>query len=621
MPTGKVYSKHERKWVNKSTERPNDYDKNVSLAAALLLTYWRLYPDRYMAFCEAEQPDYRLAPIQCMMLRAEARYQNVFVTGTRGMGKTYVGMAGRLCFGNLYPGVKMPYYGPSLKQTAKLCSEAFKELIRNYPLLVEGWSVVHDAEAKFEIVNKQGSRIEVGVMRGDNAYCVFCEEVAQQEDGELFDHEKYQTVVRKAVRKERIIKEKRDPMFPAFQKVYVTTANDQQNPSFEYRKDCVRDCAKGLSSIAMDIPAEVAVLNGIRPLDWYLQERDKTTADKWLVEMAARWSGTSVNPVIRSGVLYESASVMLMENRHCGDPNVIYVIGYDVSYAEGGRNAKCATVVLKLERYPNTSEYRYKQDRYLKSIVYVLNEEPRENMLQARILKDRWHHFTLESGNPTYIAIDAKQYGQAVYENLHKDLGDGLPALCSVNHERPEIEQLGALPVIHPINATGGSASIGADLWKESEQDMVRYAEVEWEQRNVKMLVSNVNEGVLAFKRAHRIKDDMADSQIGLPYRNTKILSAQIANLRKKRTSTGFTVERATKTIQKDIWSAAEYALRVAQRLEYLNLAKNAPRENQWTQVIKTGALPQPKPNPQYTAAPMNSNPRGIGRTGGNLRR
>jgi hypothetical protein len=211
-----------------------------------------------------------------------------------------------------------------------------------------------------------------------------------------------------------------------------------------------------------------------------------------------------------------------------------------------------------------------------------------------------------------------------VYEALYKDLGDGLPPLCSVNHERPDLEGAGAIPVIFPVNAVGGNAASGTDPNKDSEQAMVRYAEVEWEQRNVKILVSNITEGVQAYKRVHRIKDDTIDQSIAIPYRDTKKMAVQISNLRKKQTASGFTVERATKSVQKDLWSAAEYALRGAQRLEYENLAKGT-KENEWTRYFQTGELPKPKATNPYanvnTTAAMPIASRGIGRTGGNFRK
>lgn len=56
------------------------YEPLCVKAAAILIAYWRLYPDRFAAFCEAEHPDYTLAPIQCMMMRAEVRNEEVFIT-------------------------------------------------------------------------------------------------------------------------------------------------------------------------------------------------------------------------------------------------------------------------------------------------------------------------------------------------------------------------------------------------------------------------------------------------------------------------------------------------------------------------------------------------------------
>jgi hypothetical protein len=318
--------------------------------------------------------------------------------------------------------------------------------------------------------------------------------------------------------------------------------------------------------------------------------------------------------------LTESKTVMLMENRHCGDPDVTYIVSNDVSYSDGARNAKVATVVLKCERQKEP----HKRDRYLKSIVYAIDEDPREGMLQARRLKQRWYQFCLDGGNTTYLAIDARSYGQAVLEDLHKDLGDGLPPLCCVDHSRADIELEGALPVIYPINATGGYGTNGYADNRDNDSDMLRYAEVEWEQRNVKMLTSNINDGVLAYKRAHRIKDDLNDPIIALPYIKCRELAGQIGNLRKKLSGTGFKEERISRSVQRDMWSATKYALRIAQRLEYQNLVNGLNRENKWQKAIKHGmptAEDVAKKQGAKSIPAFRPIPRAIGRMGGNLRR
>ena len=57
MPQGKFYSKNLKKWVDKETERKIDYDQFDDEACALLISYWRWYPDKFVDLCEAETPD------------------------------------------------------------------------------------------------------------------------------------------------------------------------------------------------------------------------------------------------------------------------------------------------------------------------------------------------------------------------------------------------------------------------------------------------------------------------------------------------------------------------------------------------------------------------------------
>lgn len=605
------------------------YDGMANKAGALLITYWRLYPDRMMAFFEAEKPDFKLALIQVMMLRAECRYKENFMTGGRGLTKSYVGYGGCICKGSLYPGVKLPYFGPTLKQTASIISAIHRQVAKNYPLLVDSWEVQYDAGERFAVHTKASkkelqSQIDVDMMRGTSANAVFAEEVAQQERGEGFDHEKFRAAVLPAVRLQRLVDGKLDPMFPHCQKVYVTSAGRQQNESFDYRSNALKDMAEGKSAFCMDVPGDVAVLNGIRTLDWYNDMKRKLTPEEWLREMCARWTGACENPVVRDSVLTESKTVMEMENRHCGDPNATYIVSYDVSYADGSRNAKCATVVLKCEFQTEA----HKKDKYLKSFVYCLDEDPKESMVQAKKLKQRWYKFCLSNGQPTYIAIDARSYGQAVLEDLHKDLGDGLPPLCCVNHNRRDIELDGALPVIYPINASGGYSNVaGYQDDHDNDSDMLRYAEVEWEQRNVRMLTSNINDGVLAYKRMHRIKDDINDPLIALPYLKSREMSGQIGNLRKKVAGSGFKEERISRAINRDMWSAAKYALRIAQRLEYKNLVGSIRRASAWQKVFEGKVSLQEAAQENAAGYGMPTHPMAarrmsvLGRQGGNMRR
>ena len=106
------------------------------------------------------------------------------------------------------------------------------------------------------------------------------------------------------------------------------------------------------------------------------------------------------------------------------------------------------------------------------------------------------------------------------------DLGDGLPPLCVFEHEKYQSAELdGALPVIYPIKAGGAGVS-------DPDFEMIKYAQMQFENHNVEMLTSNFREGLAAYKRTHHIKDDDGDWRIVQPYQKTKELIGQIQNLK-----------------------------------------------------------------------------------------
>ena len=199
-------------------------------------------------------------------------------------------------------------------------------------------------------------------------------------------------------------------------------------------------------------------------------------------------------------------------------------------------------------------------------------------MMQAKKLKQLWYQFCYE-GSETYIAIDARSYGKAVVENLMMDLGDGLAPLCTIWHDDyREMEIPGAVPVLYTVKATGGHAQWNG---KDGDSDMIQYAEMQFENRNVQLLVANHNTGVDAYKKYHRIKDDMMDFDIDRPYRKTDELAGQIQNLKKVPSGSGIMEKRISGRIQRDSWSALKYALRLTEKLELQNLVI-PEQKNEW---------------------------------------
>ena len=612
MPAKKKYSKILKKWVNKDQERKLNYDIYDDDACALLISYWRWYPDKFLDLIEGEDADYSLEIIQRVNLRAFCRYQKVFITGSRGTTKTYTAFLSYLVNGILWPGIEQSYYGPSLKQTADICAKAWKQIQKNYPILCSLWSVESMREDRFVLETPYGSRIAITAMRGDNIHNVLAEEAAQEEAGKQFDHDTFESVVSPAVRKLRTICKVPDPLFPQNKFDYITSAGSQQNRSYEKRLSAYKGMREGESAFALDIPVEVSLVSGIRTISWLRQQEEELTPDKILRELKSIWTGTSENPILKDITLTQSKTLTMMEYNHCGEPGVFYVIGNDNSYRDGGHNAKCAYAVFRLD-----PKKGLEAGTFDKKLVYVQdNPPPKEALEQARQLKAFWRRYTIMQGaEPAYIAIDARAYGTSVIELLHKDLQDGMPPLCCINHDYAELEQQGALPVIYPIIATGGFN----EGIHDSDAAMIEYAEREWEHGNVQMLISNIQDGVKAYKLAHKIKTDEMDVAISYPYLKTRELCGQIANLKKRVSGFGFTEERISRSIQRDMWSATKYALRVVKLLEDKYKAIYAQGDNpwaKWSEKVIRGDMMQN--TPVYGAVNKKIRARCVGRIGGN---
>ncbi len=535
---------------------------------------------------EAQYPNEEL--IQRVMMRVYARYQFVDITGCRSLTKTNTKMKQKLVWNILWPGVKSSYYGPSYKQQAELAKTAFHDIQADYPGLTKHYTIDSEGKDTWGISTRFGSSMTINAIRGKNVHDVTAEEYAQEE-APAFDFEEYSTVVLYAVRLVYKVQGERDPTFIPYQQHSITSAGRKQNHSFETRCSHQKLMQQGKSAFVMDVPWQVIVLSQMRPYEWAMQRKAESTPEKWMREMESRYTGTDENPIVRDEVLTESRCLLLMEEHHCAkdrdnrlDPrDVIYVIGYDVSYEDNKQNAKCACVVVKLTKQKEW----LKRDKYLKQVVWVDDWPPPNSfMAQARKLKQVWYRFCADGGNPTYIAIDAWQYGKGVVEALMMDLHDGLAPLCIMNHDQyTEMELAGAIPIIYPIKAGGTGVT-------DPDAEMIRNAEIQFENRNVMLLTSNRYAGIEAYKKAHRIKDDNLDAAIDRPYRKTQELAGQIQNLKKVPSGAGMAEKRISKSIQRDSWSALKYAMRLAQRLERENLVRQKRRGEWETEFRKADA-------------------------------
>lgn len=559
-------------WVRKKDFADADY-QNLGDGWPYLIALFRYFPDFFLDLFHRDGADFDLAFIQRIFLRINANYQYTDITACRGATKSFCRQNGAYTDMLMYPGETNAVVGPSLRQTAKIASDIHKQIENNYPGLTALITVESDAKESFVVSTSFGSRMSIDNKRGITVNRASAEETAQEEKPP-FDADSFKDVVIPAVRGEYKVDGKRTPAYIYFRQQSITSAGRRQQYAYETRHTHRYMMIRGERAYILDVPYDVILLNQMRPVEWAENIRNELSPSAWMKEMESIYTGSDKNPIIRDEILSESRSLLMMEEHHCckdrdcklKPEDVIYIVGYDVSYRDAKGNAKCACAVVKCTKQ---DDY-YHRDKYLKQLVWLEDWTPADTptpMAQAQRVRRIWNRFCFD-GSQTYLVVDAWQYGDGVLTSLMaQPVGGGVP-LCSYRHTYyTELELEGAIPVIYPIKAGGVGTT-------DPDSDMVLNAELQFEHGNVQLLTSNMNEGVEAYKRYHRIKDDSLNYKISQPYKKTNELIGQIQNLREEPSGQGIRERRISQHIQRDSWSALKYCLRFAQILERTNLVQ-----------------------------------------------
>lgn len=581
-------------WVKNKKERAFDYDKINKKSWALLISFFRFYPDFLLDLLRAKNAEYGLEFIQRVMLRVQARYGLTYITGCRGLTKTFITVAGKMTDGVLFPRIKTRYYAPSQKQSAKLASQAYESIAQCYPLLANWWNVNNNRAEMFYMTTPNNSEFAMYAPRGDNFHTVVGEEIAQEGEGG-FDFDTFESDITKGHRLIRSVNGQQDKICIPLKQNYISNASSRNNKACSvYRAAALEAMLHGdkYEGFCLDIPWQVALLCNLRSIAYYKKEKKTTSPEVWNREMEVEYGGSSENPMIADETLARSRKLTCMEDKHCGDPNAIYVMAYDVADEDGQNNAKCGLIVLKLTEFTAQN----KRDKYRAQAVYVDSFPPPKTAYEhAQKLKPIWARYCLDGGQTTYLVVDCQGgHGKPIVEELMKPTKDGSRPLSCMDGYHSDLEQPNAVRCIYPMKAgTRGTA--------DPDGDMVEYAQIEFEQGNVELLIPRVLDGIEQYKLKHNIKDNSADGKIILPYKRTEELCAQIKNLQKVASGTTVKEVRKSNRTARDIWSALKYGLRIKQKLEAdLVKGRNKPKSG-WNELIsqyKNGQAPIPQATP-----------------------
>ena len=511
-----------------------------------LCSYFRYYPDRFLDYISGDEPRIELYFYQRVYLRIMMRYRKVFLTATRGTSKSFLQNLAFVLKCIMYPRTRLFCCAPGKEQSAKITADCLNDIFEFYPLLRNEVKTFVENKDYTKLIFYNGSKYDVVQMRdttrGGRRFGGAIEEIVDKK----FDGDILNSVVIPLMANDRTAMcNKIDPNEIHKCEIYLTTAGTQQQFGYQKLREVYQDMIDGKSAFCLGNSYELPCLHGQLDIDFIEELRESPTYSimDFMREYQSIWTGSSSGSLVSDEKLKKSRVVGVAEWEHCGDNKVEYCLAYDVSRNEGDENALSCLVVIKLTPKDNGD--------YVKEVVNIFSMEGQHDTWQAKFLKQKVKEFKAR-----ILVVDANGLGSGVVDQLILDLNDGNPPYKVVNDDKgiwTKYESDNGIPMVFALKAQNKDTR---------NSDMINHFMQVFNKLNVGLLKSK-HEGIkeLEKKLKRRIKESEELANAEIPYILTDNLCEEIMNLTYKQAGTETKIERVSRSIPKDKFSALMYGL------------------------------------------------------------
>ena len=527
------------------------------------LNLWILYPDLFLDTIQDSEDakHFHLLPYQRIALRASMRYRYHFWTATRATSKSFTAYLCALVRAVLLPRSSIMIASEVKGTVINIAQDKFQQFFRHWPFLQKELTTREDNKKTgvksstnyYELYFKNGSQITVvskDTSRGLRATAAILEECA------LISEEAYTEVLWPQLNVKRFeVDGTLNPDEPSSPQTFITTASDRTVYMYQRLIEiAVNAVLRPNAYFCWGLSYEIPLHYGLIDKETMLDQRysSNVSEDSFARENLSIWTGNNAEAWLDSRRLNKHRSLLMCERKakESLPPGAFYLIGCDV----GRYSANTAIMVIKV--LPGAQ--RFKKNIIYTEVInganYITEQAPRLKKL-------------IQLYNPREIVIDGNGPGiglmdAMVLPSFDPKTGEQFPAYFTFNNEHhlpPEMRSEQEEPdprynaIIYDIKA-------GA-----SNEDEINSA-----------FLTSINNGSTSFLAHERIvKDKLMQTKKGqkmtaydrrvflLPYEMTSRLMDELNNLRLKPTGVEnkFKVERISKSLEKDRFSALEYGL------------------------------------------------------------
>ena len=552
--------------IEKGVILTKDYlDSNQELFTQYL-NFWIKYPDLFLDAIQdsTDAINFHLMPFQRIALRASMRYRYHFWTATRATSKSFTAYLSALVRAVLLPNSTLMIVSDTKGTVIKIAEAKFEEIFRHWPLLRnelktradDGKTGIKSSSNYYEIYLKNGSMISViskDTSRGLRATGAVLEECA------LIDEVPFNEVIWPQMNiARREVDGTVNPDEPAAAQIFITTAAERT--VFMYSKlieITINAVLRPKEYFSWGLSYEVPLHYGLLSKQALMDQRYSNTVseDSFARESLSIWSGNSKDAWLDSRRLNKHRSLLKCERKATiapNNPDAFYIIGCDV----GRYKANTAVMVIKV--LPGDQRFRKNvvYTEVINGANYITEQAPR---LKKLIQMYEPREIVIDGNGPGIGLLDAM-----VLPSYDQKTGESFPAYFAFNNEHhlpPEMHE----PAKNPIPIPKYNAIIYDIKAGSSNEDEINAA-----------FLSSLNNGSTSFLAHERIvKDKLLNTKKGqkmtaydraqflLPYEMTSRLMDELNNLRLKPTGieNKYKVERISKSLEKDRFSALEYGL------------------------------------------------------------
>ena len=525
------------------------------------LNLWILYPDLFLD-CIQDSEDakhFHLLPYQRIALRASMRYRYHFWTATRATSKSFTAYLCSIVRAILLPRSSIMIASEVKGTVINIAKDKFAQFFRHWPLLErelttrqdDGKTGVKSSTNYYELYLKNGSQITVvskDTSRGLRATAAILEEAA------LISEEAYTEVLWPQLNVKRVEPDGTINMDePSSPQTFITTASDRTVYMYQRLIEiAVNAVLRPNAYFCWGLSYEIPLHYGLVDKETMLDQRysNNVSEESFARENLSIWTGNSDDAWLDSRRLNKHRSLLKCERRAYPSDKNFYIIGCDV----GRYSANTAIMVIKVI----PGEQRFKKNVVYTEVInganYITEQAPRLKKL-IQLYEPR--EIVIDGNGPGIGLLDAM-----VLPSYDPKTGEQFPAYYAFNNEHhlpPEMRE----PKDEPIDAY--NAIIYDIKASASNEDEINSA-----------FLSSINNGSTSFLAHERIvKDKLMQTKKGqkmtaydrrlflLPYEMTSRLMDELNNLRLKPTGieNKYKVERISKSIEKDRFSALEYGL------------------------------------------------------------